>query len=251
MLSHARNTHELYPVTLDKLPAAANRMGDRMLDDGLKYATVNRRLAVVRRVLNLSYKQWDLIDVPLAAKVLLHSEKGTERQVFLSPEDVKVLVSGMQSTQAKHVVLLAAYTGLRRGEILKLQPSNWQTPYIVLSAKTKNGKVRSVPVRPELEPIMGTLPFTLTEHELRSDFESAREAANMKHVRLHDLRHTFASWLMAQPHIPIAMVRDLLGHSSLAVTSKYSHLRSDTADKVFKALGHIDGHMPKLDIDDK
>ncbi len=51
----------------------------------------------------------------------------------------------------------------------------------------------------------------------------------MPTLRLHDLRHTFASCLVTDPSIPITLVCDLLGHSSLAVTSKYSHLRDNGA----------------------
>lgn len=46
-----------------------------------------------------------------------------------------------------------------------------------------------------------------------------------EHVRLHNLRHTFASWIASNPGIPLTKLRDLLGHSSLAASSKYAHLR--------------------------
>jgi len=62
---------------------------------------------------------------------------------------------------------------------------------------------------------------------IRWDFNKARESFDMPTLRLHDLRHTFASWPFENPNIPITAVRDLLGHSNLSVTNKYSHLRSD------------------------
>ena len=53
--------------------------------------------------------------------------------------------------------------------------------------------------------------------------DGRRLERTLPHVHLHDLRHTFASW-MVRGDVPLAALRDLLGHSSLAVTSKYTHL---------------------------
>jgi site-specific recombinase XerD len=59
----------------------------------------------------------------------------------------------------------------------------------------------------------------------------------MPEVHFHDLRHTYASWLV-QSGAPLTAVRDLLGHSSLTVTSRYAHL--GTAD-LEAAVGRIAG----------
>lgn len=67
------------------------------------------------------------------------------------------------------------------------------------------------------------LPIALTARQIRDGFAIARAAVGMSHIRFHDLRHTYASWLV-QGGAGLAAVRDLLGHSSLAVTSRYSHL---------------------------
>ena len=54
---------------------------------------------------------------------------------------------------------------------------------------------------------------------------------------MHDLRHTFASWMLQNPEIALTTVRDLMGHSCLAVTSKYAHMRTDTFEAVNRTLG--------------
>lgn len=245
MHSHARNTHELYPVVLERLPAAANRMGDRMLADGLSPLTVNRRLAVVKRVLRLSFQKWDFTDKTLWQKIVMHSEKGTAREIYLSRDEVYSLVENMTNPVAIRIVFIAAFTGLRRGELLNLKESQWKPPYIFLSSKTKSGKPRTIPVIEQMHKHIAPLPFDITEHHLRVEFEKAREAIGRKDVRLHDLRHTFASWMVAEPSIPLTMIRDLMGHSSLSVTSKYAHLRPDTAGVVETALGHIRAQSEK------
>lgn len=235
MHSHARNTRpHLDNVPLRLVPKAANEMKQAMLRAGLKPTTINRRLAVVKSVLNKAYREWDWLEQPLAEKVIKLSERGMEREFYLSKEEVDQLTSHL-SGEAKSVTLIAAYTGLRKGEILSLKPSNWQKPYIVLTNKTKSKKPRTVPVIEDLHSHI-TPPFSISEYELRAAFENAREAINRAEIRFHDLRHTYASWLVSQPNIPMATVRDLLGHSSLAVTSKYSHLRGNTFDIVTNAL---------------
>lgn len=247
MLSHARNTHEIYHVTLDKLPLAANRMGDKMLSDGLSPQTVNRRLAVVKRVLRLSFQKWDLIQAPLWQKIVMHSEKGKAREIYLTRDEVQQLVGAMDNMVARNIALVAAFTGLRRGELLKLRSDQWKPPYINLDSKTKSGKPRSVPLVEQLHGTMNALPFDITPHHLRKQVEKARTAIGRPEIRLHDLRHTFASWMISDPSIPMVLVRDLMGHSTLAVTSKYAHLRPESAGAVEAALGHMARHIGEND----
>ena len=236
MYSHAMNTAlYLQDTPLHLVVPAAHEMKASMLRRELSPQTVNRRLAVVRRVLNMAYKEWDWIREPLGQKIQLVSEKGMAREFYLSQEEVEQLIAAVTDPEAAKVIQLAAYTGLRRGELLTLKPGQWQSPYIVLDNKTKSGKPRTVPVVEELHPLV-TLPFKISEHELRKAFEAARGKIGRTDIRFHDLRHTYASWLAKNPDIPLTTIRDILGHSNLSVTSKYAHLRGDTFDMVSKAL---------------
>ena len=67
------------------------------------------------------------------------------------------------------------------------------------------------------------LPIGLTYNTLRTYFERARIKADMPAIHWHDLRHTAASW-WAQSGATLVLLRDLLGHTSFAETSRYSHL---------------------------
>ena len=62
-----------------------------------------------------------------------------------------------------------------------------------------------------------------------------------------DLRHTYASWMLENPEMALTTVRDLLGHSSLEVTSKYGHMKSDTFEAVSRTLSpHKAPHTPSV-----
>jgi len=236
MWSHARNTRPyLDSSPLHLVVPAAHAMKADMLRKKLSPQTINRRLAVVRRVLNVAYREWDWISEPLGQKIQLLSEKGMAREFYLSRAEVNLLIASVKSKTARNVITLAAFTGLRKSELLGLTVKNWQKPYIVLNNKTKAGKPRTIPVIEEVQECV-MLPFDITEQQLREEFEAARELIQRPDVRFHDLRHTYASWLAKDPKVPLTTLRDLLGHSNLSVTSKYAHLRGDTMGLVTDAL---------------
>lgn len=218
---------------LDEIPDVAARVQADGLASGLAPASVNRYLAILRRVANLCV-DWGWTDVPLGRRVkLLPGEQ--QRHVYLSPEEVRRLVASCRLDEARDLILFAALTGLRRSEILRLAPDSVRGDVVLLTANTKSGRARAVPLPPQAAEIAARrLPFTIGAPLLHKVFDEARTAAGMPHVRLHDLRHTFASWL-AQGGASMAVLRDLLGHSSLAVTSRYAHLaRPDLAAAVEK-----------------
>jgi integrase len=235
MISHARNTRPyLDNIILSEVPREAAKMSDDMRGHGLSPQTINRRLAVVRRVLNLAFRRWDLIDQPLGQKIQLLSEKNASRLLSLSQKEVARLAESSPNDVAAKVILLAAYTGLRKSELFRLTKNDWQPP-LLLVRKSKGGRPRSVPVIDELHDILA-LPFDITEHELRKSFEYAREQIGRPEIRFHDLRHTFASWIASSGTVPMTALRDLMGHSSLIVTSKYAHLQKDSVEMINKAL---------------
>lgn len=238
MYSHARNTQGLNKVLLLDIVPATSRMVSDFLKDGLSNQTINRRLAVVKRVLNLAFIEWGMLEKPIAPKIRKLSEKGLSREVYLTKDQVKELVSHVTDLEARKVIVIASYTGLRRSELLNLTEDSWKAPYVLINNQTKSGKPRTVPVIEELHDLM-TPPFHITDNQLRVAFEGAREKYGNTNLRFHDLRHTFASWLVGDPDIPLTLIRDLMGHSSLTVTSKYAHIRGANLDVLEKALSNI------------
>lgn len=207
----------LEDVLLFNVPDEAETMKHEFINKGLKPATINRRLAIVKRVLKLAFK-WNWLDSSIASKITLLPENN-ERHIYLSPDQVNLLA--FYAGEAGPVVLYLAYSGLRKSELLRLQPENKQDDLITLDGNTKSGKPRVIPIPEIIQNI--PLPITLNDWEIRKHFERARSAIGLDHIHLHDLRHTYASWLI-KSKAGLTAVRDVLGHAHLGVTSRYSHL---------------------------
>jgi integrase len=198
-------------------------------------ATVNRKLAILRRVARLSFRQWAWLAEPLGDRItLLPGER--QRHTYLTPAEVKRLARAAPAP-VRDAILLAALTGLRRSELLGLKAQDRKHGALVLQ-DTKNGRPRIVPLPPEAARIR--LPLDLTINELAWHFRAARVKARLPHVRFHDLRHTYASWLL-QSGASLTAARDLLGHSSLSVTSRYSHLSQAHLVDAVKGLPRLAG----------
>jgi len=226
---------------LDQIPDVASAVTKDCIREGLTAATANRYLATLRRVANLAVK-WGWTDKPLGKRIEnLPGEK--ERDVFLTVAQINALADaadrldieagrskgkgvgrrgqGGEAGQMGDLIRFAVLTGLRRGEILRLTQGNVVNGAVVLDSNTKSGRPRVVPLPPQACKIAARrLPFTLGVSTINERYQAAREAVGMPAVRLHDLRHAYAKSLI-KGGAPMSSVRDLLGHSSLSVTSKY------------------------------
>ena len=256
--------YELRPFLLKNIPAAAHDLRDELLAEGYSPCTINRRLAVVRRVLNLAFNEWNWLEHPLK-KIQLVSEKGTEREVYLTHEEVHQLAMGMDEPY-RTILLVSAYTGLRRGNVIGLTRANLDKPNLVFRSRSMKGrKAHSVPLpdflwarledvmlKPDVVKMNGSdRVWAIDDHGLEYAWRKTREDAGLQHVQYRDLRHTFASWLAKDSEIPLTLIRDMLNHSSVLVTNKYMHLRRDdmqiATNKLngrLEKIGHTFGHTP-------
>lgn len=219
---------------------AARKMQKDLRKAGKSQSTINNRTQVVKRVLSLAFKEWDWLDVPLDGKLGKPNPKN-ERHVYLTEEEVRALVLAVPNSypEERRLIALAALTGLRRGELFSLDPSNIQGGRIILRpGQTKSGKARIVPLPTDGGYLVGSLPFRTDEHKLRKAFEVAREAIGRRDMRFHDLRHTYAS-MLAEAGEVMTTVQALLGHSSLVVTSRYAHMFDSRLDQVAAKLPRI------------
>lgn len=102
------------------------------------------------------------------------------------------LAAAAPGKAVREAILLAAMSGLRKGELLALKAADRVDGALSLG-ETKSGRPRIVPIPPEACEIR--LPIKLTVDELRVGFDIARAKAKLPHVRFHDLRRTYGTWL--------------------------------------------------------
>jgi integrase len=166
-----------------------------------------------------------------------------------SPDEVWALVRKANSEQDGALYLTAAFTGLRRGELLALR---WRDVDFAGSTvrvrasyaagaltSPKSGKVRSVPLAPEVAEALAKLSkrerFTsdddlvfvgetgsyLDGSALRRRYKQALKAAALRPLRFHDLRHTFGTRMIAKADI--RRVQEWMGHADIQTTMRYLH----------------------------
>lgn len=210
-------------VRLEETPAAAEAMKQALLADGLAAATINRRLAIVRRVLNLAYRRWGWLKAPLYITLLTEDN---ERHIYPSVELVRKLSAACPDKDAGDFFKVAYFTGLRKSELLRVNadPARYiQGGRIVLDRQTKTGRPGIVPVAREIAAILKRMPLNVSDNMLRRNFEVARAAVNRPDLHIHDLRHGFAS-LLAESGADFLDIMTLMRHTSPASTKRYTHL---------------------------
>ena len=221
--------------TFDDLGTVAADIKSSGLNEKLKPATINRRLALLRRLGNLAF-EWGWIEHPVGKRIKLLSGE-TVRHYYLTFDQVEKFAKLCPRTG--DTIRAAAYTGLRKSELLGLTNDNIQGGFIVLAADTKTGKPRAIPIPDQIKHILKNLPLPVTPDTVRNEFEAARKELEMEHIRFHDLRHSYASFL-AQAGANLHLIGEAMGHSSPSMTARYSHLvrenLKDITDK-FKKLG--------------
>ena len=181
-------------------------------------ATVNHKGRILRQVCRAAWLEWGWLDRPAAISLLPE----TPRERFLTLAEVERLSAAMASPEGGSYVLLAAYTGIRWGHMLRLTQDDLEGDYLRLDRSGKTRRLQLVPLHPKVRGIAAQLPLPIGNRRLREEWKAARLNTGIS-CRWHDLRHTCASWLV-QAGVPLHTVAELLGHSSTAVTKRYAHL---------------------------
>lgn len=209
-----------------------------------KPATVNRELSCLRNMLNKAIEWGYLTYSPMKGIKLLREPP--ERVRYLETDEVARLLEAC-CEHLEPIVLCALHTGMRKGEILNLK---WHDidfhNRMILIEKTKNNRRRMVPLSgilySELKklPIRGEYVFCDEDGEkfgnIQKGFRAACKRAGIKDFRFHDLRHTFASHL-TMSGCNIRTVQQLLGHTTMRTTMKYSHLSKEYLEEAVNLVG--------------
>lgn len=215
-------------------------------------ATVVRYLATISHAFNVAMKDWQWVnDNPVSKISKPRQARGRER--FLSDEERERLLQVCRQSPSPYlytVVVLAISTGMRRGEIMNLhwKDVNLKDGIVILS-RTKNDTSRAVPMgtlacslladlhkqRRTDTPLVFPGLFPSKPIELKKPWEAAVKTAKLEDFRFHDLRHTAASYL-AMNGATTVEIAAVLGHKTLAMVKRYSHLTHSHTAAVVRSM---------------
>ena len=200
-------------------------------------ASVNRDLACLSKILSMAFDN-ELIDSNPMRRVRMLKESPS-RERFITAEEKKRLFAQLTGRRdhIRSVVTIALNTGMRRGEILGLQ---WEhvnfLARTIFIAKSKTGWTRTIPMNDivfrelmMLKQDAGPKEFVFSNSRtgvnidsIKTGWRNACEDAGLVNLRFHDTRHTFATRLRANG-VHEWDIRDLLGHTSVRMTSVCTH----------------------------
>lgn len=223
-------------------------------------ATRTKALVLMHGIFKRARKLYGLPTNPVAEVEKPPTQSSGDIEVF-SPEEVMALVRAAASEQDAAIYMTAAFTGLRRGELLALRWRDVDFSGQVIRVRAsyaegalttpKSGKVRSVPMAPPVAEALaklgqrqrwtgdddlvfvGQTGSYLDGRALRRRYDAALERASLRKLRFHDLRHTFGTRMIAKADI--RRVQEWMGHADIETTMKYLHYAPRDADAALVA----------------
>jgi integrase len=218
--------------------------------EGVKPATINRQLNILKRMLNLAKKRWQWIkDVP---HVEMEPKADNKRVRYLSFEEYHKVLSACDEW-IREIVMVAAWTGLRLSNLINLkggQVNLFNRTITIDEDNTKNGEPLVIPISEAVFEILKTRmkqnglsdQFIFMRHnrplyklEVQRGFKKALVQAEITNFRWHDLRHCFASW-HRQAKTDIHTLADLMGHKDTRMTMRYAHIGQENLTNAVKIL---------------
>ena len=258
----------LVEITVQEIERWRAGMSSVRVRRELSNKTKNNLLVLMHAIFRHAVKLYGLPANPVANVDRFRVRSSGDIQVF-SPEEVWALVRAAKSDADAAIFLTAAFTGLRRGEVLALR---WRdvdftgstirvrASYAAGKLTTpKSGKVRAVPMAPDVASALaklgdremytgdddfvfaGEVGLPLDGDALSSRYRDALARAGLRPLRFHDLRHTFGTRMIAKADI--RRVQEWMGHADIQTTMKYLHYapREEDAELVAQAFRQLAG----------
>lgn len=242
---------EAYKAEKLRAGRAIKRKGE---GPGLSWKTVNNHLTILRRMLAIA-KQWEVIEsIPDITWL-----KGPKAEFdFLDFEEAERLVASADEGEWRTMILLGLKTGMRQGELraLRWDDVDLHKGLIVVRQNIvrghvgtpKSGKGREIPMSDQAlaalkahRHLRGELVFCNADgdywkkNECKHPLWRACKRSGIRRIGWHVLRHSFASHLVMRG-VPLKAIQELLGHATIEMTMRYSHLSPDVTRSAVLAL---------------
>jgi integrase len=269
-------TRKLVEVTFDDVSKLHRKISD---GDGRRRPNpirANRVVALLSKMFNLA-SRWHQRRLPTGETVPLRTDnpargitrnQETKRKRYLKSDELERLTAALatyKDQQAADIVRMLLLTGARSGEVLgarwaqfDLTSGVWTKPGSTTKTKTEHIVPLSAPARQLLSELFAAkatnAEYVFPGHaghgrrvDLKKPWVGICKAAGITGLRVHDLRHSYAS-LLVSAGLSLPVIGALLGHSQVQTTQRYSHLLDDPLRKATETVGAIVTGKPKSDV---
>jgi integrase len=233
--------------------------------------TVKNVLELLERIINFGVKKG--LCPGLGFKIEMPKVHNTTTE-DLAPEQLANLLAALDQDhdiQAVHLMKLALFTGMRRGELFKLrwQDLDFDRSFIHIR-QPKGGKDQTIPLNQATRELLENHPRTGSPYvfpgrggkqrtEIRRPLDRIRKVAGLPpgFRPLHGLRHVYASMLASSGQVDLYTLQKLLTHKSAAMTQRYAHLRDEALRRASELAGDLisqamNGSTPQVaNLEDK
>lgn len=227
-------------------------------NEGAAPGSANRLLILMRYMFNLAVK-WQVVGIktnPTKGVPLYIENNKMER--YLSKEEGHRLYEAVLTSlnpMLQYIVPMLILTGARKREVLDakwvdidIERRTWRVPI------SKGGIARHIPLSDSVINLLTTIPHADNQWifpnpetnkpyvSIYYSWNTARKSCGLADVRMHDLRHSFASFLVNAGRT-LFEVQKILGHTQIKTTQRYAHLSQDTLRDAANAANHAMGNM--------
>jgi integrase len=213
--------------------------------------TVRKELSLLRRIFNVAIDEWELCKGNPVKKIIRSLPQENKRVRYVLPEEAEKLKFTIPAW-LKPIIIVACQTGLRRGNFTRLTMAQLDfTSDRIVVGKTKNGDPLGIAmtsiVRTTLLDVIRlrkvVSPYVFCDakgkphspYKISVAFKRACRCAGVENLRLHDLRHDFAT-LMLRKTKNLVDVQHAMGHKDSRMTLRYAHLLPDDLKSAYEAI---------------
>jgi integrase len=250
---------------------------NQRLKEGGTNSSIRQEMSMLSKMYRIAKVDWGLpVDNPTEGIERVSPPPGGER--FLSEKEAIYIIAEGENSRNKRFfpyILLLLHTGMRAGEVAKLRASKVDLDKrTILVTETKSGKPRKIPLTIRAADALKKLTtfpnghYFLQEHHLenakfmenpgnvfqtcwrglrrrleekhqnKDGLEEYKDFPQIPYFKVHDLRHTAASHLLAAG-VDIRIIADILGHSTLQMVMRYTHVFEETQTINIDKLNHL------------
>ncbi len=246
----------LFPAFGDKEPHEIIRLDVERLRVNLskkrKPQTVKHIMALLKRIIHYGAARQLCDSLNFEIEAVKVDNQKTEDLTSDQLQRLLEAIDHSTDVEAKAIMQLALYTGMRRGEMFKLKWSDvdFQRGFIHIR-DPKGGVSQKIPLNDQARQVLANHPKTADNVFVRGDgkpfTDISRRVNPIKRAAgipaefraLHGLRHTYASMLASSGQVDMYTLQKLLTHKSPLMTQRYAHLRDEALRKASSLAGNI------------